>query len=72
MKNAEYNFSNNPTFVTGSGTLYNAGMVGDPKVYISTVGLYNEENELVATAKLSKPLQKSFSREATIRVKLDY
>ena len=42
------NFSNNPTFVTGSGTLYNAGMVGDPKVYISTVGLYNEENELVA------------------------
>ena len=72
VKNSEYNFSNNPTFVTGSGTLYNAGMVGDPKVYISTVGLYNEENELVATAKLSKPLQKSFSREATIRVKLDY
>ena len=69
---AEYNFTNNPTFVTGSGTLYNGSMVGDPKVYITTVGLYNDENELVATAKLSKPLQKSFSREATIRVKLDY
>ena len=47
-------------------------MQGDPSVYITSVGLYNDENELVATAKLSKPLLKSFAREATIRVKLDY
>ena len=47
-------------------------MVGNPNVYITTVGLYNDENELVATAKLSKPLLKNFSREATVRVKLDY
>ena len=47
-------------------------MVGDPKTFITTVGLYNDDNELVATAKLSKPLMKDFSREATERVKLDY
>ena len=72
VKNSEMNFSNNPTFSTTTGTLQNASMVGEPKVYITTVGLYNDENELVATAKLSKPLLKSFAREATIRVKLDY
>ena len=72
VKNSEYNFSNNPTFSTTTGQIQNASMQGDPSVYITTVGLYNDENELVATAKLSKPLLKSFAREATIRVKLDY
>ena len=72
VKNSEYNFSNNPTFTTTTGQLQNASMVGDPSVYVTSVGLYNNENELVATAKLSKPLLKTFAREATIRVKLDY
>ena len=72
VKNSEYNFSNNPTFSNTVGQLQNSNMVGDPSVYITTVGLYNDENELVATAKLSKPLLKTFAREATIRVKLDY
>ena len=72
VKNSEYNFSNNPTFTNTVGQLSNANMVGDPTSFITTVGLYNDENELVATAKLSKPLAKTFSREATIRVKLDY
>ena len=72
VKNSEYNFSNNPTFSTTVGQIRNSDMVGNPNVYLTTVGLYNDENELVATAKLSKPLLKNFSREATIRVKLDY
>jgi len=72
VKNSEYNYSNNPTFSTSVGQLQNSSMVGDPTSYITTVGLYNDENELVATAKLSKPLAKTFAREATIRVKLDY
>lgn len=72
VRNAEYNFSNNNTFVTGSGVMAHASMVRDPQVYITTVGLYNDENELVAVSKLSKPLLKNFTREATIRVKLDY
>ena len=72
VRNAEYNFSNNNTFTTGSGVMAHSEMVRDPQVYITTVGLYNDENELVAVSKLSKPLLKNFTREATIRVKLDY
>lgn len=73
IKNAEYNFSNNPSYVTGSvGELSQTSFVGDPKTYITTVGLYNDRQELLAVAKLSQPLLKSFQREALIRVKLDF
>jgi hypothetical protein len=73
IKNAEYNFSNNPSYVTGSvGQISQTTFVGDPKTYITTVGLYNDRQELLAVAKLSKPLLKSFQREALIRVKLDF
>ena len=73
IKNAEYNFSNNPSYVTGSvGQIAQSTFVGDPKTYITTVGLYNDRQELLAVSKLSKPLLKSFQREALIRVKLDF
>ena len=73
IKNAEYNFSNNPSYVTGSvGQIAQPTFIGDPKTYITTVGLYNDNQELLAVAKLSKPLLKSFQREALIRVKLDF
>lgn len=73
IKNAEYNFSNNPSYVTGSvGEIAQTTFVGDPKTYITTVGLYNDSQELLAVSKLSKPLLKSFQREALIRVKLDF
>ena len=73
IKNAEYNFSNNPSYVTGSvGQISESTFIGDPKTYITTVGLYNDNQELLAVAKLSKPLLKSFSRESLIRVKLDF
>ena len=48
------------------------GMQTDPKTYITTVGLYNDSNELLAIAKLSRPILKSTSREALIKVKLDF
>ena len=73
VKNGQYNFSNNPSFITGSdGQIAQSTFIGDPKTYITTVGLYNDNQELLAVAKLSQPLLKSFSREALIRVKLDY
>ena len=73
IKNAEYNFSNNTSYVTGSvGQISQTSFIGDPKTYITTVGLYNNSQELLAVAKLSKPLLKSFQREALIRVKLDF
>jgi hypothetical protein len=67
------NHSANPTYTTGStGTFRHTSMVGNPKTYITTVGLYDTNNELLAVAKLSKPLLKSFSREALVRVRLEY
>ena len=69
----EYNYSQNPTYYTGSNAeLQNPSFVQDPKSYITTVGLYNNKNELLAVAKLSRPLLKSFDREAVIKVKLDF
>ena len=71
--NKDFNFSSNPTFSTGSdGSLTQASFFKDPKTFITQVGLYNDENELLAIAKLSKPVLKSYSREAIIKVKLDF
>tara|TARA_R110002167_G_scaffold35386_26_gene113172 strand:+ start:3208 stop:4470 length:1263 start_codon:yes stop_codon:yes gene_type:complete len=73
VRNQDYNFSNNPTFTSGSqGTFTHPSFFKDPKVYITTVGMYNDQNELLAVAKMSKPLLKSYNREALIRVKLEY
>ena len=71
--NKDFNFSSNPTFSTGSdGSLTQGTFFKDPKTFITQVGLYNDENELLAIAKLSKPILKSYSREAIIKVKLDF
>ena len=73
VNNKDFNFSSNPTFSTGSdGSLTQASFFKDPKTFITQVGLYNDENELLAIAKLSKPVLKSYSREAIIKVKLDF
>ena len=47
-------------------------MIDNPQTYITTVGLYNDNNDLVAVAKVSQPIAKDFTKEALIRVKLDY
>jgi len=47
-------------------------MIDNPQSYITAVGLYNDNNDLLATAKLSRPLIKDFTKEALIRIKLDY
>ena len=71
--NKEFNFSNNPTFFTASdGTFTQPTFFKDPKTYITTVGLYNDSNELLAVAKLSQPVLKYYSREALIKVKLEF
>ena len=73
VPNKEFNFSSNPTFTSGSdGSFTNATFFKNPKTFITQVGLYNDSNELLAIAKLSKPLLKSYSREAIIKVKLDF
>ncbi len=73
VRSDEYNWSQNPTYYTGSNAeIRNSTFIQDPKAYITTVGLYNQSNELLAVAKLSQPLLKSRDREAVIKVRLDF
>lgn len=71
-KNSEFNYSTNPSILTGSGELLYPSLIDSPQTYITTVGLYNDNNDLLAVAKLSRPLIKDFTKEALIRIKLDY
>jgi len=72
-RNAEFNYSTNPSFISGStGEVIYPFFINNPQVYPTTVGLYNDANELLAVAKLSRPLQKNFTKEALVRVKLDF
>ena len=71
--NREFNFSNNPTFVTGSAGQFVIGAFEkDPHVYVTGVGLYDDANELLAVAKISTPVEKTFDKEVAIKVKLDF
>ena len=72
-RNSEFNYSENPSFISGSTgeVIYNQ-FINNPQVYVTTVGMYNDANELMAVAKLSKPLLKDFTKESLVRVKLDF
>ena len=71
-RNSEFNYSTNPSNISGSGELQHDSMIDTPQAYITAVGLYNDNNELLAVSKLSTPLLKDFTKEALIRIKLDY
>ena len=73
-RNAEFNYSVNPSFSVSAsaGSILQNIWVQNPTTYITSVGMYNDNNELLAVAKLSKPLKKDFTKEALIRVKLDF
>ena len=75
--NTEFNYSSNPTYLSSSGgpseIVVKDGMAdNDPHSYITSVGLYSPDNELLAVAKVSEPLKKNPSNELTLRVRLDY
>lgn len=72
-RNSEFNYSTNPSFISGStGAVIYDTFVNNPQTYITTVGMYNDANECIAVAKLSRPLVKDFTKESLIRVKLDF
>jgi len=72
-RNSEFNYSENPSFISGStGDIIFSQFINNPQVYPTTVGMYNDANELLAVAKLSRPLLKDFTKESLIRVKLDF
>jgi len=71
--NREFNFSNNPSFTTGSaGSFTESTFETNPQTFITTVGLLNDANEMIAVAKTSQPIPKSFDKEVLIKVKLDF
>ena len=72
VKNSEFNYTTNPSIIDANGNLLFSTLINNPQTYITTVGMYNDQNELLAVAKLSKPLVKDFTKEALIRIKLDY
>ena len=73
IRSGQMNFSNNPTFVSGSlNELRQSTMKGNPTTFITSVQLYNDAGDIVAVGNLSTPLKKNFSSEATIKVKLTY
>lgn len=69
----EFNYSSNPTYLSGSKLVVKANdNLTPPRSYVTTVGLYSADNELLAVAKLSEPLRKDPTNELTLRVRLDY
>ena len=71
-KNNQFNYTTNDSFTDNDGVLKFDSMIDNPQTYITTVGLYNDNLDLLAVAKLSQPLPKNFTKEALIKVKLDY
>ena len=72
LSNNEFNYSSNPTYLSGS-KIVTKNVSSDPSVsYITSIGLYSADNELLAVAKLSEPLKKDQNNELTLRVRLDY
>jgi hypothetical protein len=75
--NSEFNYSANPTYLSTSGgpseiVVKDGSVSTDPHSYITSVGLYSADNELLAVAKVSEPLKKDPTNELTLRVRLDY
>ena len=68
----EFNYSSNPTYLSGSKIRVKNESTDSPSSYITTIGLYSEDNELLAVAKISEPLKKDPTNELTLRVRLDY
>ena len=68
----DFNYSANPTYISASQIHVKENTLDSPVSYITTVGLYSADNELLAVAKLSEPLKKTPETELTLRVRLDY
>jgi hypothetical protein len=72
-RNSEFNYSMNPSYIAGStGELIYSNFINNPQTYITTVGLYNDANELLAVAKLSRPIIKDFTKEILLTTKLSF
>ena len=76
IPSAEANYSNNPTYVidegSNKGKIKNTCLVENPMTYITSVGLYNTKSELLAIAKLSRPIKKTKENDVLIKIRLNW
>ena len=77
MGHNDFNYSSNPTYLEGSKIVVKTDPgtheeLNLPRSYVTTVGLYSHDNELMAVAKLSEPIRKDPTNELNLRVRLDY
>jgi hypothetical protein len=71
-KSSQLNYTTNPSIIDENGNVLYSILIDNPQVFPTTIGLYNDANELLAVAKLSKPLPKDFTKQITCRVKLEF
>jgi hypothetical protein len=71
-KSSLLNYTTNPSIIDNNGNILYPTLIDSPQVFPTTIGLYNDANELLAVAKLSKPLPKDFTKQITCRVKLEF
>lgn len=72
VKNSEFNYTTNPSIIDSTGSFIYPDLIQNPQTYITTVGFLNDDGDLLAVAKVSKPIPKDFTKEALITVKLDF
>lgn len=72
LKTNQFNYSTNPTYLSSSQIRVKTKKTDPPVSYVTGIGLYDSQNNLLAVAKLSEPLKKDPATELTLRVRLDY
>jgi hypothetical protein len=69
---SEFNYTTNPSFLSKDDNVRSLDLIYNPRTYITTVGLYNDNGDLLAVAKVPKPIEKSFEKEVLITIELNY
>lgn len=72
VKSGQLNYTTNPSIIDTNGNVLYSTLIDNPQTFPTTIGMYNETGELLAVAKLSKPLPKDFTKQLTCRVKLEF
>lgn len=72
VKSSQFNYTTNPSIIDNNGNVLYSTLIDNPQTYPTTIGMYNDSGDLLAVAKLSKPLPKDFTKQITCRVKLEF
>lgn len=71
-RNQEFNYSQNPSFCDEEGYVRFPEWVDNPVVYITTIGLYNDDGDLLVVAKLPQPFKKDFTTELLTKIEIQF